>query len=278
MRQRFITGIFFVAAMLGGLLGGPLAFYCLFSVITVGCLWEYYSLTLPYSTPADKGRRWVGTAVAAIPFIVSAADQLTLITLPEHFQWHLILPVFLMAFVRPIVELFIGAERPFDHLGHLVFGMLYICMPMMMLAQLYYPTNEPMPMRILGVLLLTWTNDTFAYLIGRKIGRNKLYERISPGKTWEGTIGGAFCTLLLAFIFSFILPESFSRTEWMIMGCVAAVFATTGDLVESMLKRSLHVKDSSGLLPGHGGMLDRFDALLYVVPFGWLALKIVSIF
>jgi phosphatidate cytidylyltransferase len=276
MRQRTITAIFFVVAMLGGLFGGPLAFYLLFLVVTIGCLWEFYGLTMPQQTPADQARRWVGTAVGALPYTVGAAHNIGLTQLPDGFQWHYILPIFLMVFVRPLVELFVGAARPFDHLGHLLFGMAYICIPTILLSELYHPADEPMPFRILGVLLLTWTNDTFAYLIGKQIGRRKLFERISPKKTWEGTIGGSICTILLALGLSFLLPEAFGLTEWLMVGCVAAVFATLGDLVESMLKRSLSVKDSGTLLPGHGGLLDRFDALLYVAPFAWLTLKLAG--
>jgi phosphatidate cytidylyltransferase len=272
MRQRTVTAVFFVLAMLGGVYGGPLAFYVLFLAIALGCLWEFYGLTLPQVSGFDRTRRLAATVVSATPYAVGGADAVGLAHLPDGTQWHFVVPLFLVAFVRPIVELFGRSERPFAHLGHMVFGMLYITWPFLLLTSIYHPADTPLPNRILGLLVLTWTNDTFAYLIGRKLGKTKLFERISPKKTWEGTLSGSVCTLLLAALLSQLFPLEFSVAEWMALGAVAAVMATVGDLVESMLKRSLGVKDSGTLLPGHGGLLDRFDALLFVVPFAWVVL------
>ena len=129
------------------------------------------------------------------------------------------------------------------------------------------------PLRVFGLLLLIWTNDTMAYFVGSQLGRRKLFERISPKKTWEGTIGGGLCAVLVAWGLSFIIKD-FTQPQWLVLGMVAAVFGTLGDLVESMLKRSVGVKDSGNLLPGHGGLLDRFDAFIFALPFFWLALQI----
>ncbi len=127
------------------------------------------------------------------------------------------------------------------------------------------------PWRVFGLLGLVWTNDTMAYFVGSQLGKRKLFERISPKKTWEGFIGGGLCTVLMAWGVSHYVPE-FTQMQWIMLAVVAAVFGTLGDLVESMLKRSLNIKDSGKLLPGHGGLLDRFDAFLLAIPFYWLVL------
>ncbi|MBL0246373.1 MAG: phosphatidate cytidylyltransferase [Sphingobacteriales bacterium] len=114
-------------------------------------------------------------------------------------------------------------------------------------------------------MLLVWSNDTAAYLSGRAFGRHKLFERISPKKTWEGTIGGGLFTLFVGWLLSILFR--FSLTTWLGIAALAVLCGTWGDLIESLLKRSLGVKDSGSLLPGHGGVLDRFDALLFVLPF-----------
>jgi phosphatidate cytidylyltransferase len=116
------------------------------------------------------------------------------------------------------------------------------------------------------LLLLTWMNDTGAYLVGSNFGRRMLFPRISPKKTWEGTIGGVVITFITAASFCAFSGE-LRLFDWMVLAAFVSVFGTLGDLVESMLKRSVGVKDSGNLLPGHGGVLDRFDAFIFVLPF-----------
>ena len=119
---------------------------------------------------------------------------------------------------------------------------------------------------VFGLLLLTWINDTAAYLVGSQIGKHKLFPRISPKKTWEGSIGGGVFTLILAGVLGYIFEEQ-SVVQWLILGVIVVIFGSIGDLIESMLKRSYNIKDSGTILPGHGGLLDRFDAFIFLVPF-----------
>ena len=119
---------------------------------------------------------------------------------------------------------------------------------------------------IFGVLLLIWSNDTGAYLVGSQLGRHKLMPRISPKKTWEGFVGGVIIAQLIGWAISTYIKD-FSLQDWLIIAGITSVFGTMGDLVESMLKRSFDVKDSGSLLPGHGGFLDRFDAFIFLLPF-----------
>lgn len=122
---------------------------------------------------------------------------------------------------------------------------------------------------------MLWTNDTGAYLAGRFFGKHKLFERISPKKTWEGSIGGGILTIGVAFILS-VYFTNLDQTNWIVLAILVAVFGGLGDLVESMLKRSLNIKDSGNLLPGHGGILDRFDGLLLSIPFIYSYLYLIS--
>lgn len=273
MRQRVITAVFFVLAMLLGVYGGQLAFFALFLLITAGCLWEFYGLTLPATEPGAPARRVLATLLATLPYVVFGGLMTDLFQF-DFFRVPYLLGLLLLGFtvVLPLAELYWGARLPFAHLGHAFYGLGYITLPMVLLVLIYMPNEVGIPHRVMGLLLLTWTNDTFAYLIGRQIGRHKLFERISPNKTWEGTVGGGLCTVALAWGLSYLLPGAYTLPQWLALGAVAAVFATLGDLIESMLKRSLGIKDSGNLLPGHGGLLDRFDAFLLVVPVAWAVL------
>lgn len=127
---------------------------------------------------------------------------------------------------------------------------------------------------VLGLFLLIWANDTYAYLVGSLVGKHKLFERISPGKTWEGTVGAGILTFASAFLVAYWFPEV-NRIHWLVLSAIAVVIGTLGDLVESMLKRKAGIKDSGKIMPGHGGILDRFDSLMFIAPFAYLYLSLV---
>ena len=131
--------------------------------------------------------------------------------------------------------------------------------------------NQFEPIAIIGVFILIWVNDTFAYLVGKKWGKNKLFEAVSPKKTIEGFIGGLFFTIIFAFILS-ISFLFFTFENWIIIAIIVSVFGTVGDLLESKLKRIAKVKDSGKIMPGHGGLLDRLDSVIFVAPFVYLYL------
>jgi phosphatidate cytidylyltransferase len=266
MKQRIITAIVFVAAMLGGVFGGKLTFQILCVLITAGCIWELMGLLL-LDEKGKTVRQTIGLAFGLLPFIAtSVADDFGM-------TWSVYVPV--LVFLLFIAELFGASKTPFSNVGTYLVGMFYIGLPFVLLQFIAksHTLHDYSPLRVFGLLLLIWTNDTMAYFIGSKFGRRRLFGRISPHKTWEGTLGGGLCALLLAWGLSFIIKD-FNQTQWLALGVVAAVFGTLGDLVESMLKRSVGVKDSGNLLPGHGGLLDRFDAFIFALPFFWLALQI----
>lgn len=253
--------------MIGGVYGGLLPFRILSFLIAAGSLWELLGLMLPEEAGKPL-RRVVGLIWGLAPFVAVLTlgnEKVVLLA---------VFPAFL--FLLLLIELFGQSASPFSNVGAYLLGIFYIAMPILFLQFLAQkPGFGYAPNRVFGLLWLVWTNDTLAYLIGSKLGRTRLFPRVSPNKTWEGTIGGALCTVGMAWLLSQYFDD-YSSSQWLLLGLVVGVFGTLGDLVESMLKRSLGVKDSGTLLPGHGGLLDRFDAFLFVIPFAWLAMGILD--
>jgi len=184
----------------------------------------------------------------------------------------------ILFFISFSIELFRNKEKPFENISVTLFGVIYTVLPFAFFhyiacpisnAAMVFASQNYEPFLVFGLFLLIWSNDTFAYLVGSFVGKNKMFERISPGKTWEGTIGGAVLTIVFASFFNNWFG-SFSFYQWMVIGGIVAIMGTIGDLIESMLKRSVGVKDSGNVMPGHGGILDRFDSLIYVLPFVFL--------
>jgi phosphatidate cytidylyltransferase len=269
MRQRTITAFFFAAVMMGGIYGGSNAFKILFTIIVVGSLWELFAMLLLQDEPHKIGRKIWGTLVATLPFLlVFWSNSLN--------RPGMIYLLVLLVFASLAAELFLRSKTPFQNVAVYVLGFVYVCFPFIFLNWIAYASSptDYAPNRVLGLLLLVWTNDTGAYLTGKQFGKHKLLERISPKKTWEGTLGGAVFTVLIAWGLSFLIKD-FTLPQWLALSLVAAIGSNIGDLVESMLKRSVGVKDSGSFMPGHGGFLDRFDAFIFCLPFFWLVLQLV---
>ncbi|HBF19987.1 MAG TPA: phosphatidate cytidylyltransferase [Cryomorphaceae bacterium] len=179
-------------------------------------------------------------------------------------------------FVLLISQVFIKHAKVPQKLFHVVFGLIYISFPLFLLPRIPHALGGDEPWLLASIFILIWTSDTFAYLIGRSFGKHKLLERISPNKTWEGFLGGVVFTMLAAFILSRytdILPVQY----WLVMAALDIVFGTVGDLFESAIKRGFDMKDSGRFLPGHGGILDRIDSLLFALPVTYFYLRILDI-
>ena len=138
-----------------------------------------------------------------------------------------------------------------------------------------YQQNNFAKFLIMGIFILIWVNDSFAYLVGKTIGKNKLFPSVSPKKTWEGTIGGLVFALVAAYFMS-KYETNISLMQWFILAIVIVVTGSLGDLIESKFKRAAGVKDSGAILPGHGGMLDRLDSLIFAAPFAYLTINIFN--
>lgn len=173
--------------------------------------------------------------------------------------------IFPTVFLWFLIELWRGEKNPIENSAIALFGLIYVGLPFILATQLHSNITTGFPV-LAGMFILIWSNDTFAYLSGRFFGKTKLFERISPKKTWEGTIGGVLLTIVAGFLIGSYL-DSGSGLFWMGAALFIAPCAIFGDLLESLFKRSLNIKDSGNILPGHGGILDRFDASLFAIPF-----------
>lgn len=264
--KRLATAIFFVLVMLGGLYAGRYSFVLLFGIITALCLWEFYRLVLSRRNRADLGRLFIGLALGLSPSVATTIVQLQLVQEVESFIILSALLFFPFVFMAFIYELYTRSTQPFTNIAFLMLGVVYIGIPFALLDFIAFDGDYFYANTVFGLLLLTWTNDTAAYVVGSRIGKHPLFPRISPKKTWEGSVGGWLITLLVAWLLSLFIDD-LSALHWLGLGLIVAVFGSFGDLVESMLKRSVAIKDSGHLLPGHGGMLDRFDAFIFLLPY-----------
>jgi phosphatidate cytidylyltransferase len=166
-----------------------------------------------------------------------------------------------------IIKLYKKMERkPFNNIAITILGIFYTAVPFALLNIATYEHKTYNYQIITGCLFILWATDTGAYFAGTLFGKNKLFERISPKKSWEGALGGAILAMIFAYGFS-IYFTTLAQWQWLCIGAIIIVGGIYGDLVESLLKRSIEIKDSGNSLPGHGGFLDRFDGLLISAPF-----------
>jgi phosphatidate cytidylyltransferase len=190
-------------------------------------------------------------------------------------RWYTFVPFLLplpLIFISFILEIYRNRPNPLINISTTILGFLYIALPLSLLTFFAQPDAKHFmgfPVILTGYFGFTWIYDTAAYLYGKQFGKHKFFERISPKKTWEGTIAGGVVTLLAAYGLHFVVPD-LPLTDWLVLASMVVFFGTHGDLAESLLKRSLNIKDSGNILPGHGGILDRFDTMLISTPFVFL--------
>ena len=264
---RTITAVFFVAAIVTCFLR-PEAMVLLFALVTGMTVWEF--CTLVSDRPGVQVNRFI-SSVAAVYLFFAMAGYNSGLTPPTVFIPYLVSIIYLM-----VAELYLKAEDPVNDWAYTLMSQLYIALPFSLLNVLAFRSTGSGIMYSylapLSVFVFLWINDAGAYICGSLLGRHKLFPRISPGKSWEGSIGGGLL-VVAASIGVWYLTEQYGVNdlglqawEWAGLGLVIVIFGTWGDLVESQLKRTLHIKDSGNILPGHGGMLDRFDSTLMAVP------------
>lgn len=266
MKTRAITAFFFTLVMLGSIFFGAATFTFFYLLLSLIALLEFYKLI---KTSKVRPHEVVGTVTAAAIFLSVAAHYL------GYFDNRYLLVLIPLSTAIFISELYRREAVPYAGISFTLSGLVYVTMPFCFFYALGFAFEEGTynyhyP---LAFLLMLWASDTGQYLFGRKLGKTKLFERHSPKKTWEGFMGGVFTSVLVGFLISLFFKE-LSAPGWMGMAVLIVGFGTLGDLVESMLKRSLQVKDSGNILPGHGGILDRFDGLLIAAPivFAYLSL------
>ena len=268
---RTLTGLIFVLVVVGSIWIGPYTFLALFALIAAATLFEFYSLpwAVPVSLPMKTGGCLIGLLMFACSFLWSSGWV----------DFSILLIPFVLIFGLFILSLYQKRDNPFEELAKAVFGLIYIVLPLSLLNHFafFLPGDDPMytPTLLLGFFLLIWSNDTGAYLVGISIGKHRLFERVSPKKSWEGFFGGVLFTLIIASLIA-SYDDLLSLYDWMAISVIVSVFGTFGDLSESLLKRSLGIKDSGTILPGHGGLLDRFDSILFAGPVAVLYLWWIS--
>lgn len=275
MKQRAISAVFFVIAMLGGIFGGFIPFLVLFGVVTAGSAWELMKLVFSINDHLFV-RKMIGTVLATVPFVLTGLHFLypSISLLADNPQpWLFTVILFFPFYILWMMELLLASEKPFTNMGHFLLGLVYVGIPLALLIDIAMVDDQYTPLRVLGILGLNWINDTFAYLTGSLIGKTPFFPRISPKKTWEGTLGGIFFTVIIAWGISYYL-NVYTPNQWVAIAASVAIFGTLGDLIESMLKRSVGVKDSGNIMPGHGGFLDRFDSFVFLLPFVWIVLRL----
>ncbi|BCI63637.1 phosphatidate cytidylyltransferase [Tannerella sp. CAG:118] len=174
-----------------------------------------------------------------------------------------------------IIQLYAKRPDPIKCWAYSLLGQFYIALPFALLNFIAFPGTYTLytPWLLMSFFIFIWTNDTGAFLVGITIGHHRLFERISPKKSWEGFVGGLIFSLIAAWVFS-LFYDNFSLIQWLGLSLTISISSTFGDLCESLLKRTIHIKDSGHILPGHGGLLDRFDSVLLAAPAAYIYIQI----
>lgn len=269
---RTLTGLVFVLVLIGGILWNWMTFALLFAVITGLTIWEFTTII---NKNLDLQVNRLITTVAGVYFFLAVFAFNREIAGAEVF-----IPYVLSIIYLPISELYLKYEKALLNWAFSFMAQLYIALPFSTICILsFFKTYENhtylvyyTPIFTLSVFIFIWLSDSGAYIVGSKIGKRKLFPSISPKKSWEGSIGGAVFAIIASQLIA-LNADSFSATStlanhlgWAGLALVVVVFGTWGDLVESLIKRRLGIKDSGNILPGHGGMLDRFDSSLMAFP------------
>ncbi len=257
--KRLVFGIIYVLLIVIATLFSTNFFLLLFFIFMNFCIYEFLKMI--------KLKSLLPYLFGFLAFYcVNYFDELNLKNLETKIL--ILFGVFLFFF--PLINaLFSKSQNAITYIGKVLTTYLYVVVPFSLIIAIPVFSNLGVynTKIILGIFILTWTSDTFAYLVGRKFGKHKLFERISPKKTIEGSIGGLLFTLIAALILSNYFMPSLPAKHWFTIALIVSVFGSLGDLIESMFKRQANIKDSSNLIPGHGGFLDRLDSIIFAAPF-----------
>lgn len=276
--QRAITGIIFVGVLIGCILGGPIYFTLLFALITALTIHEFGVII---SKQPDVE---INKPICMLAGVFLFFGFAYLGVMPG--QTEILIPYLFLIIYLLVSELYLKKKNPLNNWAYAMMSQIYIALSFAMLNVLAYHSigNEGElsnyqvqynPILPLSIFIFTWINDTGAYCTGMLFGKHRLFERISPKKSWEGSIGGGVFSIIAAIVMAHYFPFM-PISIWIGLALTVVIFGTLGDLTESLLKRTIGIKDSGNILPGHGGMLDRFDSTLMAVPAAVVYLYIIS--
>lgn len=271
---RTLSGVVMLAVVLGAILASEWSFIALMAVITLGGIWEFYNFAQKAGYQPMKLLGLFGGmmifAIAISLFVLFATKDSTNDSLFAIIFGMAIITLLLLVPLMFICELYRKSPTPIANIGSTLMGMLYVAFPLSLLILIPALLGNGVwnPWIVIFYIFIIWANDVFAYLFGITLGRHRLFERISPKKSWEGFFGGLLGAMAMGYVASLVLEAD--AMTWIGLALVAAIAGVFGDLVESLFKRSVNLKDSGNFIPGHGGWLDRFDALIFSAPFAFV--------
>lgn len=269
---RTLTGAAYVALMVFATVFRPWTLLALIVLLALLAVWEFARITSERFAVENTSRRSAETIALVLLSLTAVALPVAMYAVCRSADINAVLafaPYLLVVMLTFVVELYARRADPLGNLGRMALAQVYVVLPLSLLSVLAFAplqaVGRPFWALPLAVYVLLWLNDSGAYLIGSWLGRHKLFPRISPGKSWEGAVGGAVVSLAAAVGLAYYFPFM-PLWRWLGLALVVVLFGTWGDLTESLIKRTLGLKDSGKLLPGHGGILDRIDSMLLAVP------------
>lgn len=274
--QRAVTGVLFVIVLVGCILYSPLSFGILFTIISVLSVHEFAQLV---SKSSEVSINKTITALGGAYLFLALMSFCT----QQSVGARVFLPYLGLLLYMMITELYLKKKNPTGNWAYSMLSQLYVALPFALLNVLAFQNSPETgsvtynPILPLSIFVFIWLSDTGAYCVGSLIGKHRLFERISPKKSWEGSIGGGIFSIASSLGFAHFFPFM-SEWQWVGLAIVVVIFGTWGDLTESLMKRQLGIKDSGNILPGHGGMLDRFDSALMAIPAAVVYLYALTMF
>lgn len=265
---RTISGALYVALVMLSIFSGSFGQVFLAAFLVMASIIEWMRFDKKFSDISFPATLAIGSILLSIYCFTGIFE-----VGPEQARW--LKALLIIMFMTLIMNLAFNSNEVPRKLFHTIFGMVYIGLPLLILPMIPEYNGGNHPWMLASVFILIWCNDTFAYLTGRSFGKHKLYERISPNKTWEGFAGGVIAAIIASSIMSYYLTFM-PLIGWIGLALIVVIFGTVGDLFESALKRSFNLKDSGSFMPGHGGILDRIDSLLFTLPPAYFYLRIIE--
>jgi phosphatidate cytidylyltransferase len=267
LTQRIIAAIIGVTIIISALVYSEWSYLLLFGLIGMFTQLEFYKLL---GMDGNQPLTYYGTACGVflniLTFLIEKGD----LSVSDYYY---IAPLLTLIFFIKLYKK--NDVKPFMNIAYTFLGLIYVALPFALITIIALQDELYSYQKVLGSLMLLWASDSGAYFAGTKFGKTKLFERVSPKKSWEGSVGGLVATMLVATVLSYYFTDLEGR-QWYVIGIIIVVAGTYGDLVESLFKRSIQIKDSGSVIPGHGGFLDRFDGLLLSAPFIVAFLKMFS--